>query len=74
MTALSRRIYPTLAVLQQNKIVCSNIQLLQGRMGTYNNSRMYVLWCNARGWLCLVILEGCSKYGGKGMALRHVAF
>ena len=42
MTALPRQIDPTLAVLQQNKIVCFNIQLLQGRMSTYNNSRMYV--------------------------------
>ena len=42
MTALPRKIDPTLAVLQQNKVVCSNIQLLQGRTRTYNNSQICV--------------------------------
>ena len=40
MTALPRSMYPTLAVLQQNMAVYSNIQLLLGKKNICNSSQM----------------------------------
>ena len=37
-------------------------------MSIYNNFQKYVSDAGRGGWLCRVILEGCSKYDGKGIA------